>query len=342
MGFGFSRIWVRDGSVLSLPRALAQRWPGCGNSTETGASLKLSVVWDWLSGEAPRLHLHSGREHDARVGLGKHPQEPPPAAGEMHLFDLGYFCLQAMSDLHQNGAFFCCRYKSGTSVRRLEDGMEDTFSSSMAQRLSKLSTEITQFDWQVEIGQRHPLPVRLIGRRVPPQIALQRRENLLHRSRRKGQPAGAERLALCDWNLFVTNAPAERLHAEAVPRLYSARWQIERLFRLWKENLRIDEWRTKSPQRIECEIYAKLIGALLAQRICAWAAWVDPARSILQLTQALQAWALSLGTHLHRKTQLKRVLMDFKKTTNTGCKLQRRRNKPATFQILIQEQESLA
>jgi len=45
--------------------------------------------------------------------------------------------------------------------------------------------------------------------------------------------------------------------------LLKIRWQIELLFKLWKSHGRVDEWRTKKPARIVCEIYAKLIGLVV-------------------------------------------------------------------------------
>ena len=45
--------------------------------------------------------------------------------------------------------------------------------------------------------------------------------------------------------------------------LLRERWQMEMLYKLWKQYGRIDEWRTANPWRVLCELYAKLIGLLL-------------------------------------------------------------------------------
>ncbi len=51
----------------------------------------------------------------------------------------------------------------------------------------------------------------------------------------------------------MTNVPAHMLTICEVIVLQRARWQIERLFRLWKQGGKIDEWRGRTPWRILCE-----------------------------------------------------------------------------------------
>ncbi len=47
--------------------------------------------------------------------------------------------------------------------------------------------------------------------------------------------------------------------------LLRLRWQNKRLFRLWKEDGHIDDWRSKKPWRILCEVYGKLSAMLIQQ-----------------------------------------------------------------------------
>ena len=61
----------------------------------------------------------------------------------------------------------------------------------------------------------------------------------------------------------ITNVPADILTLAEAMVLLKIRWQIELLFKLWKSHGRVDEWRTKKPARIVCEIYAKLIGLVV-------------------------------------------------------------------------------
>src|SRR5258708_22036401 len=75
---------------------------------------------------------------------------------------------------------------------------------------------------------------------------------------------------------------------EEILVLLRLRWQIERLFRLWKEGGKIDECRTKKPYRILCEIYAKICAMIIQQSFIHEQCWLDPLRSIVKAAACLR------------------------------------------------------
>lgn len=350
----FPAIWLRDSTLIPLPAALHDKWPGTGKAkvsakdqegkepkskVSPSASLKVSVKWEWHSGIIAPLHLTSGLVHDQKAAcqqdgiqanLGHGAQ-----CGEMHVFDLGFFALISLAQLHAQGAYFCCRYKAGTHLQRL-DKADSGFVTSPLEWLEALPADQEQAEWEVLLGSKARLPVRFLAVRVPPEVALVRRAECLAHNRRKGQKVRQSRLALCDWNLFVTNAPATLLSVPQARVLYGLRWQIERLFRLWKETLQVDEWRSQNPQRILCEVYAKLIGALLTQKLTAFCAWDNPARSLVKCGQTIAGHALGLLTHLRFDSALKRELYALRRACCVAASLESRKQKPATFQRLKQ------
>jgi len=72
---------------------------------------------------------------------------------------------------------------------------------------------------------------------------------------------------LCDWTLFVTNAPSKILPVHIVRSLYRLRWQIELVFKQLKSILRIHSSNTAKEYRLKCELYGKLIMAVLIHSI---------------------------------------------------------------------------
>jgi hypothetical protein len=88
----FSGVYLYDGSVVGLPEALREEWPGLGgNGPDAGAAaLKIGVRLDLLGGELYGPVLGAGREHDRRLPL---KAEALPA-GALRLADLGFFDLK--------------------------------------------------------------------------------------------------------------------------------------------------------------------------------------------------------------------------------------------------------
>lgn len=104
---------------------------------------------------------------------------------------------------------------------------------------------------------------RLIGLRVPKAIAQRRRRQLKKTAQKKGRTPSQRHLQLCDWTLLVTNAPEALLPAPKLRTFYRLRWQIELLFKQFKSVLRIPHCRTTKKHRLLCELYGKLIAAVL-------------------------------------------------------------------------------
>src|SRR5919202_2736188 len=64
----FHGVYLHDSSVVALPAALAELWPGSGGSAPA-ATLKLGVRLDLVSGALLGPVLQPGRSHDTRLPL---------------------------------------------------------------------------------------------------------------------------------------------------------------------------------------------------------------------------------------------------------------------------------
>jgi len=90
---------------------------------------------------------------------------------------------------------------------------------------------------------------RLLILRVPPEVAERRRANLEADAKRRAQPVRQRAWELADWTILLTDAPADLLSLQEALVLVRERWQMEMLYKLWKQYGRIDEWRTTNPWR---------------------------------------------------------------------------------------------
>jgi hypothetical protein len=68
---------------------------------------------------------------------------------------------------------------------------------------------------------------------------------------------------MAQWTIVLTNVPASMLTIEQAFALLRARWQIELLFKLWKQEGLLDQWNGTKPWRVLCEVYAKLLAMVV-------------------------------------------------------------------------------
>jgi hypothetical protein len=260
----FGRVLIFDSSSWDVDPHLAEVFPGSGGDAST-ANCKLQVGYDYKHGELGFFKIDPGTIPD-----NAYTTQIPSLlrAGDMAIFDQGYFKLETLSQIAHKQAFFLTRFLVKTTIRDAETSKP----IDLEHALYSLIGDSHQF--QVIMGGRNGNPEvrgRLICLRVSKQAANERRRKLLKGAHKKGRMPSKTRLALCDWTLLVTNADETDLPLEMTWRLYSLRWQIELLFKQLKSVLAIHRSPArKNASRLKCEIYGKLILAVLIQRMHAY------------------------------------------------------------------------
>jgi len=330
----FAGVYLTDSSLISLPTALHTLWRGCGNGAKpVTAALKLLVRFDLLHGTLTGPWLCSGRTHDRRAAqqLDTSPEGRLPK-GALHLADLGFFDLVVLREWSEQEVFWLTRLLASTAVYTLE-GVRVHLGGWLArQRLRSHQ----QLEMAVQLGVQERVRARLLVQRVPTEIAQGRRRRLRHEAKRRGQTVSAARLALADWTLFVTNAPPEKLSVEEALALGRARWQIELLFRRWKSQGHVDEWRSHKPWRIMCEVYAKLIGLVMQHWLLVASCWAQVERSLVKATKLLQRYAEQIAfAFTGGQLKLERILSSVQRRLARRCHITKHRCQPSTYQLLL-------
>jgi hypothetical protein len=126
-----------------------------------------------------------------------------------------------------------------------------------------LQTGQSSVDVPVTVGGQDRLPARLVAVRLPPTAAAQRRRKLRETERKKGSTPRAERWALCDGKVCLTNVPETLLTVKAVLVLARARWHIEWLVKQWKSHGCLDKGTAPRPFARLCHRYAKMLAMLV-------------------------------------------------------------------------------
>lgn len=152
--------------------------------------------------------------------------------------------------------------------------------------------------------------------------------------RKRGRAVSPERLALCAWDIAITNVPADLLSPAESRILLRARWQIELLFKRWKSEGTIDESRSQQPWRILCEFYAKMLGQVILHWCSVVGAWHLAERSLWQVGRLVRDYVTELTRAIPVHRRLCAVLRAIRQNCAAGCRVNPRKTKPNHCQLL--------
>jgi hypothetical protein len=315
----FTQVRLIDSTVNALPEVLKAMWPGTGGSDEKSnqAALKVEVSLDLKQGA---LHgsLMAGKEHDSQGCLAQ--AELPE--GSLHVADLGYFSLKRMARLDEKKVYWLSRLKHDTCVYD-EQGKKRDLLEMLSQSVS------TKTEFRVKLGEKL-VCARLFAYRVPAQIAAERRRKYHQAAQKKGRTPTQRSLELAGWTLLITNT--EKISIDEALVLYRSRWQIELIFKLWKQHMQIDQSVSKNPYRVLCELYIKLMAALVQHWIVlASSCWRLPDKSLVKAYKVISSYASSIATAFDHLHQLVCVLKKLTHSLSKICRQNSRKKKPNTW-----------
>jgi DDE family transposase len=338
----FNGVYLQDGTVISLPASLAQQWPG--GSQE--AALRVQGRLELGSGRLSGLWLQAGCEAERS---GPAITTPLPVGSLFH-GDMGYFTLGEMRQRGKQGQYWLTQAKATLTLIDQRGQYWDLLSFLRAQKGEVVDVELF-------VGKRERLPVRLIAVRVSPEEAKRRREQANERithppkgcqaplpgkrkpkaqrqGKRKGKKVSAARLRLADWTIVLTNVPKEQLSVQEALVLLRCRWQIELVWKLWKQHGKLDTWRSYKPERILTEFFAKLLGLLITHWQVLIGCWQAPNRSLLKAKQVVEWMTPCLALALTGVVPVSSVVERTAQMMQTGCTINSRRKRPNTYQLV--------
>jgi hypothetical protein len=342
----FNGVYLQDGSVISLPDSLADRWPGSG--AEGGAAaVRLNTRIEWSRGHLQGPFLQPARDDERSA-----PGLPPLPTGALWNVDMAYFTLPQMRQLAGQGQYWLTHAKAHL---KFYDG--GGLCWDLASFLKQQEGEVV--DVAVQVGVRDRLPARLIAVRLSQQQAQRRRERANKQvlmppkgvqaplvgkraapgkrtSKQKHKRVSPARLRLADWIVLLTNVPPALLSAQEAVALVRCRWQIELIFKLWKQVGRLDTWRSGKAERILTELYAKLLGLLFTQWETVLGCWQAPNRSVRLARQVVEWMSPVLAVAFSGLLPVEAVIGRTVQMMQRGCTIDTRSRDPNTCQLLQQ------
>lgn len=266
----FAAVYLVDSTAFDVPASLQTLFPACGGDGSP-ANVKVLLRYELLSGRLEPLQLLPGKRSDP--GLAQ-PVVAPLRENQLQLQDKGFFSVAAWQLAVAQKAFLLCPLPRSVSLWLLGPAGTET-RLDLAQTLAASTAAWGEWS-QLECGLApHRLAaVRVVAFRLSPASAGRQRAGVREAQRKQGRTPSAAALELAGWLILVTNAPAAKLPSHLLSYLYRVRWQIELIFRQCKWVLRLDVTERDHPCRVQCEIWARLLAALV---IFLWHAQVGAA-----------------------------------------------------------------
>lgn len=191
----FERVLVEDSTCVGLDRSLASAFPSSHTEGEPAATARLQLQVDLKEEQTTGFHLASYRDNDQSYSAEILSEAEP---GDLVIRDLGYFVLQVLQDLKDQDSFFLSRLRYEVVIKDPDTADRiDLFGN------GGLLEDKEMVDRTVQIGEKTPVTVRLVGQRVPEEVANKRR-----REAKKDRHANANHsedyMRWLGWNFFVT------------------------------------------------------------------------------------------------------------------------------------------
>jgi hypothetical protein len=270
----FNKIRILDATAFQLPEIYKTRYPGSGGSANT-AGLKIQLEYELKSGEILNVQEGPGSDSDNTFGtkirssIGK---------DELILRDLGYFSIEEFEAIDNSEAFYISRLKPNIAVYVENDNVQYyknglVKKSSIFKRINLKEIMSTMEPGKMSdlgdvlIGRDSKYKTRLVLYRLTEKQLLERTKKTLQTAKKKGIQKSANTMDLLEISMYITNIPSEMLDLQKIYKMYSLRWQVEIIFKVWKSIYHVNKLKRVKIERFQCQLYGKLILMLISSTI---------------------------------------------------------------------------
>lgn len=322
----FNGVYLRDATLVSLPASLAAVLPGRGGRHAPhgqAAALKLVLEAEVTAGGLTDASVLAGLDNERTAEVaGK-----PLPEGTLLLEDMGFFAGERLQAYAEQMVYVLTRLPARTAVFDLEGRRLDLLRLLRKQKGDSL-------EMPVRILHGCKMRLRLLAMRLPEREAQRRRERVRREAKQRGRPVSQKSLDLCEWNVCVTNAPAELVGLKEAWVIRRVRWQIELVFLVFKSEGKVDESRSTRPYRVLCELYAKLLAMVVQQWALLAAGYVMLRHSARRAARRVRREATRLLEGISRPDELVRAVARLACELHRRCRVASRRARPSTLDRL--------
>jgi hypothetical protein len=294
---GFNYVRIKDSTTFKVPDNLKDNYSGNGGGL---AGITIQYEFDLKTGKFLDLTITEASRND-QTDSGETSESI--CENDLVLRDMGYFSTPVLKKINDKNAFFLSRLPASITVYD-EDGQEMDFKklgAGMAENGIKIMEK------QVLIGENR-LPVRLMIGLVPPEVYQQRVRRKEKEEKKKGRKTKEKTKQLLGFNLFITNADAEKLPLDKIMPLYRFRWQVELQFKNWKSLFSIHNMQKMKEVRYITMLYTRLILIVINLQI------INRVQSIMSkqtnYPDAILSYTMTLNRLKNRFSDILSILRD--------------------------------
>lgn len=245
---GFKDLVIQDSTVIRLHENLAKKWPAT-RSKKVAAGVKVSLLISAVADGAKRVMLRGERTSEVKtLRIG------PWIKDRILLIDLGFYKHHIFARIDENQGYFVSRLKAKvdplivSTNRRWRGRTLDVVGKRLSEVLPKLKRQVVDLEIEVEFKRRTYQGKQRKDVKRFRLVAIYNEET--------GK-----------YHLYITNIPVDRLNAEDIAVLYSARWEIELIFKELKSRYGLDVLPTANPQVVEALLWVGILTLLVSRRV---------------------------------------------------------------------------
>lgn len=254
----FNRINVVDATSFKISENLKKIYKGTGGHS-ANAAVKIQLQYDILSGQILACDVGKATSTDSTYIKEVQKNVQPT---DLILKDLGYFKMDDLKYIDKQRAYYISKIKKHTVVY-INDGKKYS-QVDILEYVKDLSEGQSLNIPDAYIGANKDLKTRLIITKLSEENKIKRKIKNNVASQRYKNRMDDKRSDLWDSvNIYVTNIDEKMMEAYEIHDLYSLRWQIEIMFKVWKSLFKINRVKKVSLHRFECFLYGKLISIVL-------------------------------------------------------------------------------
>lgn len=270
-GLSFNRIRILDATSFQVPDNYAEKYPGSGGCANT-AGLKIQLEYELKSGKIINMQSGAGSNSDSRFAT---ETKNTIEKNDLIIRDLGYFSIDSFKNIEENEAFYISRLKPNIATYIRNPNPEYYKNGSIKKSSLFIRIDLKEVMNDMEYGEmrefkeiylckKEQYKTRLIIYKLTEKQLHERQVKTAKSARKKGITKSQNTLSLLGITTYITNIPPELYDLEKIYEIYTLRWNIEIIFKVWKSIYHINKLKKVKIERFECQLYGKLILILVS------------------------------------------------------------------------------